>query len=46
MVSTGTLIRVAIVAIVGSTLASIGDLTIGIELLDQIKNALDLTQYL
>lgn len=45
MVSTGNLIRLAIFAVVASTLLSIVDVTIGVELLDQIKNALDVTKY-
>jgi len=46
MVSTGTLVRLAILAVVASTLASISDVTIGVDVLDQLIDILDLTQYI
>jgi hypothetical protein len=46
MVSTGNIIRLAIFAVVASTLLSIVDVTIGVSALDQLIDVLDLTQYL
>jgi hypothetical protein len=46
MVSTGNIIRLAIFAVVASSLLSIVDVTIGIGIVDQLIDVLDLTQYL
>jgi hypothetical protein len=40
------IIRLAIVAVVGATILSAADITLGIDALDQLVDLLDLTQYI
>jgi hypothetical protein len=42
----GDIIRLAIVAVVGATILSAADITLGIDALDQLVDLLDLTQYI
>ena len=41
----GDLLRVALVAVVGATLLSAADVTLGIDALDQLVDLLDVRQY-
>ena len=41
----GDIIRLAIVAVVGATLLSAADVTLGIDALDQLVDLLDVRQY-
>ena len=41
----GDLLRVALVAVIGATLLSAADVTLGIDALDQLVNLLDVRQY-
>lgn len=44
--SIGILVRLGIVAVIGATLLSGLDVTLGVEIVDQAIDLLDLTQYL
>ena len=41
----GDLLRVALVAVIGATLFSAADVTLGIDALDQLVDLLDVRQY-
>jgi len=41
----GDLLRVALVAVIGATLLSAADVTLGIDALDQLVDLLDVRQY-
>jgi hypothetical protein len=41
----GDLLRVALVAVIGATLLSAADMTLGIDALDQLVDLLDVRQY-
>jgi len=43
---TGSIIRLAIVAVVGATILSAADVSLGIDALDQLVELLDLRQYI
>ena len=41
----GDLLRVALVAVIGATILSAADITLGIDALDQLVDLLDVRQY-